>query len=84
MKEQPAAACLHSGRTTPRGVRTIAASRGVESSARSAQVRGYNVAFAVDAISDVHQPSFDYSTGVMFPRLGQVGTTETVVAALRR
>jgi nicotinamidase-related amidase len=62
----------------------IAASRGVESSARSAQVRAYNVAFAVDAISDIHQPSFDHSTRVMFPRLGQVGTTETVVAALRR
>jgi nicotinamidase-related amidase len=62
----------------------IAASRGVESSARSAQVRGYNVAFAVDAISDVHEPSFDHSTRVMYPRLGQVGTTETLVAALRR
>jgi hypothetical protein len=33
---------------------------------------------------DVYESSFDHSTRVMFPRLGQVGTTETVVAALRR
>ena len=61
----------------------IAASRGVESSARSAQVRGYNVAFAVDAISDLHQPSFDHSIGLIYPRLGQVETTEKIVVALK-
>jgi len=73
---------LRRGRITQIAFAGIAASRGVESSARSAQVRGYNLAFAADAISDIHQASYDHSVRVIYPRIGQVDSTQAIVAAL--
>jgi nicotinamidase-related amidase len=61
----------------------IAASRAVESTARSAQARSYNITFARDAITDIHDASFEHSTRVIFPRLGEVRGTESIVNAAR-
>lgn len=60
----------------------IAASRGVESTARSAHARGYNVTFAEDAMTDIDMNSFRHSVQEIFPRIGEVGTTERIAALL--
>lgn len=57
----------------------VSASRGVESTARSAQVRAYNVTFAKDAMADGHAPSYEHSVNIVFPRLGEVDTTSAIV-----
>ncbi|GAB4018770.1 isochorismatase family protein [Spirosoma koreense] len=62
----------------------VATSRGVESTARAASERGYNLAFAQDTITDtiasVHDNSFTY----IFPRLGEVGNSEEIIALLAK
>ena len=61
----------------------LAASRGVESSARSAHVRGYNLTFARDAITDIDLASYDHSVRTIYPRLGEVDTTEAIVGVMQ-
>ncbi len=62
----------------------ISASRGVESTARSAHVRGYNLTFASDAISDIDRASFDHSLQTIFPRIGEVDVTGTILRHVAR
>jgi nicotinamidase-related amidase len=60
----------------------IATNMGVESTARSAQARGYAVVFAEDAMSsmgDLHA----LAVGKVFPLIGRVRSTDEIVAALR-
>lgn len=60
----------------------ISTSIGVESTARAAAERNYHVAFAVDAMTDLVAGAHTNSVGVIFPRLGQVDTTERILAVL--
>lgn len=60
----------------------IATSLGVESTARSAYDRGYNITFAADAMVDPDARSHEHSVEVTFPRLGEVDTAAAIEAAL--
>ena|ERR1700761_5626940 len=61
----------------------IATSFGVESTARSAFDLGYNVVFVADAMTDMNPAAHKHNVEVMFPRMGEVDTTENVLRALR-
>jgi len=62
----------------------IATSIGVESTARSAYEHGYNQTFASDAMTDMFQDAHDNALTRIFPRMGEVDTTASILASLRR
>lgn len=62
----------------------IATSIGVESTARQAYELGYNVALAVDAMTDLHADAHHNSLARIFPRLGETGSTREVLDLLER
>ena len=53
----------------------VATSAGVESTARHAHELGFNVALAVDAMTDMNADAHHNSITRIFPRLGETGTT---------
>jgi nicotinamidase-related amidase len=55
---------------------------GVESSARAAYDRGYELVFAEDAMSSVSAEAHGFAVSTIFPRMGCVRSTENVLAAL--
>jgi nicotinamidase-related amidase len=61
----------------------VATSIGVESTARHAYELGFNVAIAVDAMTDLSIDAHDNSIQRIFPRLGEPGTTKEIVALVR-
>jgi nicotinamidase-related amidase len=61
----------------------IATEFGVESTARDAYERGYELVFAVDAMTGIHAESHANAIERIFPRMGRVRSTEQIVAALR-
>ncbi|MCK7624731.1 isochorismatase family protein [Streptomyces sp. RS10V-4] len=60
----------------------IATSIGVESSARAAHEHGYHVTVATDAVTDLDADAHENSVRRIFPRLGETGTTEEIIALL--
>jgi nicotinamidase-related amidase len=60
----------------------VATSIGVESTAREAYALGFNVTLAVDAMTDLNADAHANSVTRIFPRLGETGTTEDIVALL--
>ncbi|MGZ3602062.1 MAG: isochorismatase family protein [Ktedonobacterales bacterium] len=60
----------------------ISTSIGVESTARQAYSLGYQLAFATDAMTDLVQSAHDNSLRTIFPRIGQLDTTDAILAAL--
>jgi nicotinamidase-related amidase len=60
----------------------VATSIGVESTARQAHELGYHVTLALDAMTDMHLDAHLHSTTRIFPRLGETGTTQEIVALL--
>jgi nicotinamidase-related amidase len=62
----------------------IATSIGVESTARDAYERGYNVSLVVDAMTDMKPEAHENSLAHIFPRLGETGTTDAVLALLEK
>jgi nicotinamidase-related amidase len=60
----------------------VSSSAGVESTARFAQELGYNVTLATDAMTDMNRDAHDNSVTRIFPRLGETGTTQDIVALL--
>ena len=62
----------------------IATSIGVESTARQAYERNYNVTLVTDAMSDLSPEGHAGSVERIFPRLGETGTTDDVLALLER
>ncbi len=60
----------------------ISTSFGVESTARVAYDQGYNVVFAADAMTDRDPVCHQHCLEKIFPRIGQVATSDTIVAAL--
>jgi len=61
----------------------IATSIGVEGTARGAHERAYNVTFAKDAMSDRTLPAHEHSLQVIFPMIGETGTTEEIIEMLK-
>ena len=62
----------------------ISTSIGVESTARNAWEHGYNITFASDAMTDTVAEGHDRALSVIFPRLGEIGTTQEIIEALLR
>lgn len=60
----------------------VATSIGVESTARFAHELGFNITLAVDAMTDMSAQAHDNSIERMFPRLGETGTAQDIVALL--
>jgi nicotinamidase-related amidase len=60
----------------------IATSIGVESTARNAFERAYNLTFAADAMTDVNLEAHERALSIIFPRIGEVGSTDEIIAKL--
>ncbi len=60
----------------------ISTSIGVESTARDAWERSYNLTFASDAMTDMNADAHDRALGIIFPRIGEIGTTDEVLEKL--
>ena len=60
----------------------ISTSVGVEGTARSANERGYNITFATDAMTDTIAAAHDNSITYIFPRIGELATTDAILAHL--
>lgn len=62
----------------------VATSAGVESTARQAHRRGFNVSLAIDAMTDLNAEAHLNSITRIFPRLGETGTTQEILDLLER
>ena len=60
----------------------VATSLGVESTARAAHEHGYNLAFAVDAMTDINADAHAHSLSWVFPLIGELGTTDEILKLL--
>jgi len=60
----------------------ISTSIGVEGTARAASERGYNISFAIDAITDMQPLAHERSIQFIFPRMGETGTTTEIIEKL--
>lgn len=60
----------------------ISTTAGVESTARQAYEAGFNVALAIDAMTDMSAEAHENSVSRIFPRLGETGTAEEIIAIL--
>jgi nicotinamidase-related amidase len=60
----------------------VATSVGVESTARQAHENGFHVTLAVDAMTDRNPDAHENSISRIFPRLGETGTTQEILALL--
>lgn len=58
----------------------ISTSIGVESTARDAWERSYNLTFAVDAMTDLSADAHDRALRIIFPRIGELGTVDEILA----
>jgi nicotinamidase-related amidase len=62
----------------------VSTSSGVDSTARAAYERAYNITFASDAITDVDAASHDFVMKKIFPRLGEIDSTGAILGLLSR
>lgn len=62
----------------------VATATGVEATARQAYEAGYNVLLALDAMTDRRAEAQEYSIHHVFPRLGETGLTDEIIALLER
>jgi nicotinamidase-related amidase len=60
----------------------VATSIGVESTARQAYELGFNVTLATDAMADLNVQAHERSINLIFPRLGETGTTQEIINRL--
>lgn len=60
----------------------VATGTGVEATARQAYEAGYNVTLPIDAMTDLRAEAHDHTTTRVFPRLGETGSTQDVLALL--
>jgi len=61
----------------------IASSMGVESTARFAHELGYNVALPVDAMTDPNPEAHKRSVELVFPKIGETGSTDDLLVFLK-
>jgi len=62
----------------------VSTSIGVETTARQAYERGFNVTLATDAMTDMFADAHENSINRIFPRLGELGTTQEIIAKLNQ
>jgi nicotinamidase-related amidase len=62
----------------------VATSIGVDSTARAANERAYNLTFASDAMSDIDVTGHEFSLTKIFPRIGEVDSTDAILALMPR
>ena len=62
----------------------VATSIGVESTARHAYEAGFHVTLAVDAMTDMNADAHQNSIPRIFPRLGETGTTQEIIALVNQ
>ena len=72
-----------------RGIKTIviggiATNMGVESTARDAFERGYDLIFVEDAMSSMTTEHHEFAITKIFPRIGRIRSTEAVIQALKK
>jgi nicotinamidase-related amidase len=60
----------------------IATSSGVEATGRHAYELGFNVSFAIDAMTDMNAEAHANSVTQIFPKLGETGTTQQIIDLL--
>ncbi|WP_420136845.1 isochorismatase family protein [Sphingomonas sp.] len=60
----------------------IATAIGVESTARQAYEAGFNVTLAIDAMTDLAAETHHNSVERIFPRVGETGTADAIIALL--
>lgn len=60
----------------------VSTSAGVESTARQAHEHGFHVTLAIDAMTDMNPDAHLNSVTRIFPRLGESGTTQEIIALL--
>ncbi|MEO8884542.1 MAG: isochorismatase family protein [Mucilaginibacter sp.] len=60
----------------------ISTSIGVEGTARQAVLHGYNLTFAIDAMTDRVMEAHNCSINYIFPRIGEVDTTANIIEKL--
>lgn len=60
----------------------ISTSIGVEGTARAASEHGYNITFAEDAMTDMFADAHAHSFKYIFPRIGEVDSTDHIIAEL--
>jgi nicotinamidase-related amidase len=60
----------------------VSTSAGVESTARQAHEHGFHVTLAIDAMTDMSPDAHVNSITRIFPRLGESGTTQEIIALL--
>ena len=62
----------------------VVTSGGVEATARQAYELGFNVALAIDAMTDLREESHMYSIANVFPRVGETGTAQDILDLLSK
>jgi len=60
----------------------VSTSVGVDSTARAAHERAYNVTFASDAITDMDSAGHEFVMTKVFPRLGEIDSTDALLTLL--
>jgi nicotinamidase-related amidase len=60
----------------------VTTSQAVESTARSAHERNYNVVVVTDAIGDLDTDAHSHTVNLIFPKIAELATTEEVLAKL--
>jgi nicotinamidase-related amidase len=60
----------------------VSTSIGVEGTARAAHELGYNISFATDAMTDRMVEAHAHSTQIIFPRIGELGTSADIIEKL--
>jgi nicotinamidase-related amidase len=73
---------LKNQRVTQVVIAGVATSIGVESTARHAHEHGFHVTLAIDAMTDRNPDAHSNSISAIFPRLGETGTTQEIMALL--
>jgi nicotinamidase-related amidase len=61
----------------------ISTSIGVEGTARNATELGYNISFAEDALNDSSAAAHAHSIQNIFPRIGEIDTTDVIIKRLK-
>ena len=62
----------------------ISTSIGVEGTARDASVKGYNITFVKDAMADTIKDAEEHSLKNIFPRIGELDDTDSIISYLSR
>src|ERR1700722_9941613 len=75
---------LHRRQVTGIVLAGISTSIGVESTARAANERGYELTIVTDAVTDTDEDAHLNSLRAIFPRIAELATTEEVFTSLDR